>query len=159
MNELKVNYIQTGKVLLVGLLLKFRKLFLDMPPKRVFREPKNAKEEKDYLAGCVPRATRYATKWAYKIFGAWQSSRRNKDANLVESGFKVEVDSIQNLETSIVEMSAESLDFWLTKFAGEVCKGERRAVSPKKFVQYLLWITALLGSPWKRAMDATLLNF
>ena len=45
MNALKVNYIQTGKVLLVRLLLKFRKLFLELPPKRVFREPKNAKEE------------------------------------------------------------------------------------------------------------------
>ena len=77
----------------------------------MFREPKNAKEQKDYLDSCVPRATRYATKWAYNIFGEWQSSRRNKDANLEERGFKVDVDSIQNLETSIVEMSAESWDF------------------------------------------------
>ena len=119
MNSLKVNYIQTGKVLLVRLLLKFRKLFLEMPPKRVFREPKNAKEEKDYLDSCVPRATLYATEWAYNIFGEWQSSRRNKDANLEERGFKVEVDSIQNLEKSIVEISAESLDFWLTEFVAE----------------------------------------
>ena len=79
------------------------------------------------MDSCVPRVTRYATKWAYKIFGEWQSSRRNKDANLEERGFKVEVDSIQNLETSIVEMSPESLDIWLTKFVAEVCKenGER----------------------------------
>ena len=31
MKSLNVNYIQTGKVLLVRLLLKFRKLFLEMP--------------------------------------------------------------------------------------------------------------------------------
>ena len=27
----------------------FRELLLEMPPKRVFREPKNSKEENDYL--------------------------------------------------------------------------------------------------------------
>ena len=32
-----------------------------MPPKRVFRDPKTAKEEKDYLDSCIPKATRYAT--------------------------------------------------------------------------------------------------
>ena len=90
MNELKVNYIQTGKVLLVGLLLKFRKLFLDMPPKRMFREPKNVKEEKDYLDSCVPRATRYATKSAYKIFGEWQSSTwRKEDSKLKLTVLKI----------------------------------------------------------------------
>lgn len=74
-----------------------------MPPKRVFREPKNAKDEKDYLDSCVPRATRYATKWAHKIFfGEWQSSRRNKDANLDEIGFRVEVESIQNCTINFV---------------------------------------------------------
>ena len=66
-----------------------------MQPKRVFREPKNTKEEKDYLPNsCIPKATRYVTKWAYKIFGEWQSSRRNKDANFEEIRFEVEVDSI-----------------------------------------------------------------
>ena len=39
----------------------FIELLLEMPPKRVFREPKNAKEEKDYLDSCIPKATQYAT--------------------------------------------------------------------------------------------------
>lgn len=82
--------------------LKFSKLFLEMPPKRVFREPKNAKEEKDYLDSCVPRATQYATKWAYKSFDEWQSSRRIQDANLEEIGFRVKVESIQNCTINFV---------------------------------------------------------
>ena len=35
------------------------------------------KEEKDYLDSCIPKATRYTRKWAFNIFGEWQSSRRN----------------------------------------------------------------------------------
>lgn len=100
----------------------FRELFLEAAQKRISRTKKNAKKEKDYLDSCVPGSARYATKWAYKIFGEWQSSRRNKDANLEERGFKVEGDIIPNLETSIVEMSPESLDFWLTKSVAAVCK-------------------------------------
>ena len=79
MNAIKVNYIQTGKVLLVRSLGKFRELFLEMSPKSVFREPKNAKEENDlHLDSCVSRATRYDTKWGCKIFGEWQSSIKRK---------------------------------------------------------------------------------
>ena len=44
-----------------------------------------------------------------------------------EAGFDVERDKIQSLDTNIVNMTAESLNFWLTKFVEEVCKedGER----------------------------------
>ena len=112
-------------------LLRFRELLLEMPPKRVFREPKNAEEEKDYLDNCIPKATQYVTKWAYKIFGEWQSSRRNKDANFDERRLEFEVDSIQSLETNIVEMSAESMNFWLTKFVAEVCKENGECYLPR----------------------------
>ena len=76
MNALKVNYIQMEKYSLFSCCQRFRELLLEMPPKRVFREPKNAKEEKNYLDSCIPKATRYVKKWTYKIFGEWQSSRK-----------------------------------------------------------------------------------
>ena len=58
-------------------------------------KPKNTKKEKDYLPdSCIPKATRYVTKWAYKIFGEWQSSGRNKDPIFEERGSEVEVESI-----------------------------------------------------------------
>ena len=46
-----------------------------------------------------------------------------------EVGFHVERDKIQSLDTNIVNMTAESLNFWLTKFVEEMCKedGERNA--------------------------------
>ena len=65
MNALKVNYIQMEKYSLFSCCQRFRELLLEMPPKRVFREPKNAEEEKDYLDSCIPKAMRYVTKkWA-----------------------------------------------------------------------------------------------
>ena len=41
--------------------------------------------------------------------------------------FPVDLHKIQTLETSIVDMSVESLNFWLTKFFEEIVKknGER----------------------------------
>ena len=99
-----VRYSNTMAAAALRELSGFRELLLEIPPKRVFREPKNAKEEKDYLDSCIPKATRYATKWAYKIFGEWQSSRRNKDANFEETGFEVELEIIQSLEKNIVEI-------------------------------------------------------
>ena len=83
-----IRYSNTMAAAALRELTGFRELLLEMLPKSVFREPK---------------ATRCATKWAYKVFGEWQSSRRNKDANFEETGFKVELDSI-------VEMSAEWLN-------------------------------------------------
>ena len=106
MNALKVNYIQMEKYSLFSCCQRFRELLLEMPPKRVFREPKNAKEDKDYLDSCIPKATRYVTKWAYKIFGEWQSSRRNKDANFEERGFR-------------------SRNGQYSKFRNEYCRDER----------------------------------
>ena len=46
-----------------------------------------------------------------------------------EVGFHVERDKIQSLDTNIVNMTAESLNFWLTKFVEEMRKedGERNA--------------------------------
>ena len=66
-----------------------------------------------------------------KYLASVQSSRRDKDANFEETGFEVELDSIQSLENNIVEMSAESLNFWLTKFVSGVCKGNGERYLPR----------------------------
>jgi len=79
---------------------------------RTFRKPKNALEEKKMLENAVPKSTRSVNKWAMKIFTEWQSTRVTK---------KPETPKIQGLETNIIEMTAESLNFWLTKFIMEVC--------------------------------------
>ena len=95
--------------------------WLKMPPERKFRELKTADEEKALLEKSVPKSTRYATKWSLNIFAQWQNARLNKQAANEEAGFDVERDKI------IVNITAESLNFWLTKFVEEVCKedGER----------------------------------
>ena len=100
--------------------------WLKMPPKRKFRELKTADEEKALLGKSVPKSIRYVTKWSFNIFAQWQNVRLNKQAANEEAGFDVERDKIQSLDTNIVNMTAESLKFWLTKFV-EVCKedGER----------------------------------
>ena len=96
-----------------------------MPPKRKFRELKTADEEKALLEKSIPKSTRYrVTKWSFNMFAQWQNARLNKQAANEEAGFVVEWDKTQRLDTN---KTAESLNFWLTKFVEEVCKedGER----------------------------------
>ena len=99
----------------------------NMPPKRRFRPPKSEQEEKQILEGCIPKSTRSSTKWAFKIFSEWQIARVNKDPCIEQRSFKIDIDKVQTLDTNIANMSAETLNFWLTKFVQEVGKinGER----------------------------------
>ena len=55
------GYIQMEKYSLFSCCQQFRELLLEMPPKHVFREPKSAKEEKDYLDS-IPKAMWYVRK-------------------------------------------------------------------------------------------------
>ena len=70
---------------------------------------------------------RYLTKWSFNIFA--HSARPNKEAVNEDVGFHMERDKIQSLDTTTVNMTAEPLNFWWTKFVEGVCKedGERNA--------------------------------
>ena len=76
---------------------------------------------------CIPKSTRSSTKWAFKIFSEWQIARVNKDPCIEQRSFKIDIDKVQTLDTNIANMSAETLNFWLTKFVQEMVKvnGER----------------------------------
>ena len=66
-------------------------------------------------------------KWAFKIFAKWQIARVNKVPCIEQRSFKIDIDKVQTLDTNIANMSAETLNFCLTKFVQEVGKinGER----------------------------------
>ena len=98
-----------------------------MPSKRAFRPPKSKDEEKKALDESIPKATRSSTKWSFKVFLEWQQSRVNKDPSKEHRSFEVDMAKVQSLDTDIANMDAETLNFWLTKFVGEVVKvnGER----------------------------------
>ena len=94
-----------------------------------FRPAKSVDEERDSVEAAVPSCTKYCTKWAYKIFEDWQLSRKNKVA--IEEATALRFDnlsSVQDLDSvKLDELSAESLNFWLSKFVQKVAKknGER----------------------------------
>ena len=73
-------------------------------------------KKKNYWKKSVPKSTRYVTKWSFNIFAQWQNARPNKEAVNEELWLHVERDKIQSLDTNIVNMMAESLNFWLMKF-------------------------------------------
>ena len=59
-------------------------------------------------------------KWAFKIFAKWQIARVNKVPCIEQRSFKIDIDKVQTLDTNIANMSAETLNFWLTKFVQDL---------------------------------------
>ena len=59
--------------------------------------PKTEEQEKKDLEDCIPKATRNATKWAFKVFSEWQTSRNNKDPSQEQCSYKVGSAKIQSI--------------------------------------------------------------
>jgi hypothetical protein len=81
-----------------------------------------AAEEKQMLENAVPKSTRSVNKWAMKIVSEWQATRIKKKAIEEESSCAVDTSQIQDLTINVADMTAESLNLWLTKFIMGVCK-------------------------------------
>ena len=62
--------------------------------KKVFRPAKTAEEEKKLLEDAVPKSTRNARKWAYRIFNEWQLARTNKDPRSESCSFMLDLEKV-----------------------------------------------------------------
>lgn len=111
-----------------------------MATKRTFRPPITGEEEKQALENSTPKSTRYATKWAFKIFSQWQTQRSNKDPAKESCSFAYDMEKVQSLDTNICAMTGESLNLWLSKFVQEVSKPNGQRYPPRSL--YLI-ITGL----------------
>ena len=93
-----------------------------------FRSARSSEEERELFKKFTPPSTRYATKWAIKVFNEWRGAREVKEVETNDVGFGIDDgSSIQSLCIPLQEMDAVSLAFWLRKFVGEVANanGER----------------------------------
>ena len=94
---------------------------------RAFQKPKNAEEERNLIENGMPKSTRAVTKWSVKIFLELQNDRKNKTTAIEPGALTTDKSKVQRLDTDIANMTAESQNFWLIKFANKLCKenGER----------------------------------
>ena len=81
-----------------------------------FREAKTAEEEVILFENAVPRSSQYKNKWAYGIFEEWQRQRLVKVPIVEVVGLFKNYDfhQVESLETLLVEMTALSVNYWLT---------------------------------------------
>ena len=98
---------------------RFGKLYSKMPPaKRRFRPVKTVEEERKMLEESVPKSTQSASKWTFTIFKERRSGKLGESTKtqlLREScSFAIDKEKVQSLDTKIVNMTAESLNLWLT---------------------------------------------
>ena len=100
-----------------------------------FREPKTVYEERKLVEKAIPSSSKYKNKWAVTIFGEWQISRSVKAPILDPGGlFKgYDLHMVVQLSTSIEEMDALTLNYWLSKFVMEVAKKSGERYPPKTF--------------------------
>ena len=106
-----------------------------------FRRPKNADEEAAWLRETTPQNTRNSTKWSLKIFEEWQGARSNKVAANESLGFEYgKVDEVQDLTVDIAQMSPLSLNFWMTKFVGEIGNRSGGRYPPRSLYQIVCGI-------------------
>ena len=90
--------------------------------------PKSKEEEISLVSEATPKAIQYKTKWGRKVFEEWQQRRQNTYAMLEVVGVAdLKCEDVQDLTVSLEHMSANTLNFWLSKFFCEVAKqnGER----------------------------------
>ena len=78
--------------------------------------------EVNLIQNTVPKSTQYKNKWAYGIFEEWQRQRLVKVPIVEVVGLFKNFDFHQDesLETPLVEMSALSVNYWLTKIVQEL---------------------------------------
>jgi len=99
---------------------------------RSFRKPKNYLEEQSWLKETIPQNTRNTTKWSVKIFEEWQRFRSNKVVRNESISFPCSnIEDIENLTVNLTDMSPNTLNFWMTKFVGEVANKAGGRYPPK----------------------------
>ena len=107
-----------------------------MPPKRQFRPPKTEAQEKKDLEDCIPKASRNATKWAFKVLSELQISRNNKDPSQEHCSFKVDLAKIQSLDLNITNKNVELL---VDEVCSGGCEGRPELLPRKEFEQHYDW--------------------
>ena len=97
-----------------------------------FRQAKTADEEVNLVKNAVPKSTQYKNKWAYGLFEEWQRQRLVKVPIAEVVGlFKNDDFQVESLETPLVEMSALSVNYWLTKFVHEMANPSKERYPPR----------------------------
>ena len=93
-------------------------------PSKRFRAARSLDEEAKVLAAAVPKTTEYKNRWAVKLFEEWKTERDNVHSSQEYSSLRLmEVENVENLNTSLQLMKAESINFWLIN---KVCSGSAR---------------------------------
>ena len=98
-----------------------------------FLQPKSVDNE-------VPKSTAYKTKLSCKVFEEWKQNWLVKSRTLETGGLFTTKDfeeGVQTLDTAITDMSACSLNYWLSKFVQEASNSlAGSAILPVRCTQF-----------------------
>lgn len=105
--------------------------------KKRFREPETVETNIENVKEAIPRSTLYKNRWGVRIFEAWQAECENKLVMSEENPFVLDLAEVENLDTSLRNMSMKSMNFWLIKFVQELADKDGDPY-PEKTIYYRL---------------------
>ena len=76
--------------------------------------------------------------WLFEVFEKWKQNRLVKSCTLEPGGLfttKYFEEGVQTLDTAITDMSACSVNYWLSKFVQEVSNSSGNAILPVRCTQ------------------------
>ena len=92
------------------------------PKKKRFREPEAGETSIENIKKAIPRSTLYKNRWGVRIFEAWQAERQNKLVMSEDNPFALDLTQVENLDTSLRNMSMKSMNFWLINYITTICR-------------------------------------
>ena len=111
-------------------------LYMCLMAKR-FGEALSVEEASKRIRNAVPKTTQYKTMWGIRAFESWKNERANDNGSAELCKFGLDVSAVQNLKTGMLNMTAETLNFWLCKFVQEV-RNKQGKTYPEKTVYQLI---------------------
>ena len=91
------------------------------------------------MAAALPKATEYKNRWAVKLFEGWKNEQDNTRFSQEYSSLRLmEVEIVENFNTSLHLTKAESINFWLGKFVQEVQDQKSHRYPERRHIRSLL---------------------
>ncbi len=118
-----------------------------------FGEALNEEEASKRIKNGVPKTTQYKTQWGIRIFESWKSERTNDYGPAESCKFGLDVSVVESLKTDMLNMTAETLNFWLCKCVQEVRDRDGKPYPEKTMYQLICCIKRYYEENGKAEMN------
>ena len=97
-------------------------------------EALSAEEAPKRIRNAVPKSRLNKTMWSIRIFESWKNERANDNGSSEFGKFGLDVSAVKDLKTDMLNMTADTLNFWLCKFVQKVRDKHGKHIQRRLFI-------------------------